>query len=333
MDKKYLKNSLGFSLLELTAVVAVIGLSIMLMAPIYGEQANGKKVIKTRAVMESIRIAVLGKRCEGVRGDIKFAGYVPDMGGLPELIDQKSKAAAANGQPAGLWRINPLGTPSGRLAKKFKIMKLTLGWQGPYITPPTENIIKDAWNRPLIFTRFDITKNRESISKHGANLKMISLGADGLPGGTGPAEDLQMIIRDNDYLSRVAGYIPADINVKDEYYYGTDPEAVGSVNIEKRTLTPPKQTMVKIYYGRSNLLTSGTPSAEDLKNIKLLKFKKVEMAENGYFRFDQQNRIPRGVERLLMVTQEVESTGYEANTTYKIHVAGSLCWLGRLAPH
>ena len=325
MDKKYLKNSLGFSLLELTAVVAVIGLSIMLMAPIYGDQANGKKVIETRAVMESIRIAVLGKRCGGVRGDIKFAGYVPDMGELPELIDQKSKTAAAKGQPAGLWRINPLGTPSGRLAKKFKIMGVALGWQGPYITPPPENIIKDAWNRPLIFTRFDITKNRESISKHGANLKMISLGADGLPGGTGPAEDLRMIIRDNDYLSRVAGYISADINVKDEYIY--------EMGGQRNTLTPPKQTTVKIYYGRSNLLISGIPSVEDLKNAKLLKFKKVEMAENGYFRFDQQNRIPRGVERLLMVTQEVESTGYEANTTYKIHVAGSLCWLGRLAPH
>jgi len=289
MDKKYLKNSSGFSLLELTAVVAVIGLSIMLMAPIYGEQANEKKVIETRTAMESIRIALLGKFCEGVRGDLKFAGYVPDMGELPELIDQKGKAVAANGQPAGLWRINPLGTSSGRLAANFKIAGLAVGWQGPYLTPPPENIIKDAWNRPLIFTRFDITNNRESINKNGTSLKITSLGADGLPNGTGPAEDLQMIIRDNDYLSRVAGYIPDDINLKGEYF-----DYVSEIDPPKKVSSPVKLITVKICYGLNNLFSSETLSAENLKSNRLLKCKSVEMAENGYFRFDKKNRIPRG---------------------------------------
>jgi hypothetical protein len=246
------------------------------------------------------------------------------MGELPELIDQKGKAVSANGQPAGLWRINPLGTSSGRLAANFKIAGLAVGWQGPYITPPPENIIKDAWNRPLIFTRFDITNNRESINKNGTSLKITSLGADGLPDGTGPAEDLQMIIRDNDYLSRVAGYISGDINLKDEYYYEKG---------EKITLPSAKPVTIKIYYGRNNLFSSETLSAENIKNNQLLKYKSVEMAENGYFRFDQKNKIPRGVERLLTVTREIESTETERIQSYKIHVAGSLCWLGRLAAH
>ena len=142
--------------------------------------------------MGEIKKAILGTTSERVRGDIKFAGYVPDMGDLPELID---------GQPRGLWTRDIDGDGTDDITKRYMYMPckentstIFLGWRGPYLKPP-KGVLKDAWGNPFIFKR----KDNDFVIR--------SRSADGKQGGTGYGEDIELIIKENDWLGSVAGYI------------------------------------------------------------------------------------------------------------------------------
>jgi len=55
------------------------------------------------------------------------------------------------------------------------------GWNGPYVKDPGN--IKDAWGRPFLF--------RSPSQRPGHAFDIISLGADGKPGGSGEDADIE----------------------------------------------------------------------------------------------------------------------------------------------
>lgn len=55
------------------------------------------------------------------------------------------------------------------------------GWNGPYVKDPSN--IKDAWGRPFLF--------RSPSQRPGHAFDIVSLGADGKPGGSGEDADLE----------------------------------------------------------------------------------------------------------------------------------------------
>ena len=98
----------GFTLLEILAVVTIMGLCAAAMATVFIDKTDQRRTELTLESMEEIKKAILGTTSARVRGDIGFAGYVPDMGALPELYDVlRTPDDITDDQPKGLWRDDP----------------------------------------------------------------------------------------------------------------------------------------------------------------------------------------------------------------------------------
>jgi hypothetical protein len=248
--------------------------------------------------MQEIKKAILGTTSERVRGDIKFAGYVPDMGDLPETKDVKN-------------------TPDNKeddlpCCKKYKISRklefdhtpggtgpvrservITIGWQGPYIKPPVGGVFMDSWGNPLIFKK---NANRDFIIK--------SLGADGKQWGKNYDKDIILTINKKDYLAQVAGYIR--------------PLSLYSENAAR----------VDIYYkvpediSSTDILDFGDRGGKHMNDVKVIQ---GDGLDDGYFCFDG---VPIGTERLLAVTQPRENG--TAMDIYKIDIEPGINWLGNM---
>ena len=289
----------GFTLLELIIILFMMGLFITLVSQASSDKVNDKNYERTIQSMQEIKKAILGTHSERVRGDIRFAGYVEDMGDLPKLI---------NGQPRGLWTRDIYNTPDNKeddLPKRnvyFKIDEtnggkkkggswtkgIYLGWNGPYLKPPAGGILKDGWGNPFIFKRI------------GNNFIIGSLGADGKQGGTGYDRDIVFTIRENEWLAPVAGYIsPYSV-----YHSREEIADVGLRDPNGFDLT----VTAYIYYGPK--------SGDEPQKIT------CQVDQDGYFYFD---KVPIGTERILAITQD--NLG---KPIPKITVEPGINWLGNM---
>jgi len=146
-------------------------------------------------MMEEIKEAIIGKPglyCNGIR---QFTGYVSDMGVLPSLFDRegnKIEFIDENGnniiddntlndilqgklivQPKGLWTrdIDGDNLPEWQYYDNAKIWA---GWRGPYIDPPPDGILKDAWGNPFVFIIGELVthngKTYRCVKSHDAGL-------------------------------------------------------------------------------------------------------------------------------------------------------------------
>lgn len=140
--------------------------------------------------MEEIKKALLGDPGAYANGQRQFAGYITDMGRLPELID-----VDGNLQPVGLWEQgsqDSWGYDQGA--------RIWMDWRGPYIEAPQNDLLEDAWGDTFAFIF------------HDTGIDIISRGADGEPEGIGFNEDITLTIRKTQYRAPVAGKVGGTCN-------------------------------------------------------------------------------------------------------------------------
>ncbi|MCD4779515.1 MAG: prepilin-type N-terminal cleavage/methylation domain-containing protein [Candidatus Omnitrophica bacterium] len=206
-NKKRLSNSIGFTLLELVVVLAILGFLTAMTSRIFTNEDDQRRFDETRAQMQEIKKAILGGEGAYANGQRQFAGYVADMGGLPALD-------AVTNQPEGLWTddldsdgtpdllgwvYNPLPNPPDSM--------VWMGWRGPYVGTPAlrsgevsgQEKLRDGWGNPLVFD--DTTTPGDLI--------ITSPGANGVINAvdTGFDKDIAMIIKQTEYMAPVAGRV------------------------------------------------------------------------------------------------------------------------------
>ena len=290
----------GFSLLEILAVVAIMAMSVTLMAPAIVNKSDQKLTERTIVSMEEIKKAVLGATSDRVKGDVRFAGYVLDMGKLPEFfyVTEEGEVVKVNEddniseiinnckyppQPRGLWTNTPKDINDDLIVSKtywYKSLDLfRVGWHGPYLKPPSGGVVMDGWGNPFVF------------ENDKGDFTITSLGADGKQEGEGFDRDIVYTIKKSDYMASVAGYVSPQ-----------------SVSLEDDPVT------VRVYY------TPVTPDCELVTDC--LGYMETTAKFDGYFRFDS---VPVGTQRLLMVAGETTD-----EIGYKIAVDPGTMWLGTL---
>jgi len=264
----------GLTLIEILVVLFFMGLFLSMTSRLLTGVDNQKRFDETRKRMMKIRKAILGPPGAYVNGVRQFMGYASDMGGLPELN--------RDGQPEALWKQGDL--PQWEYKGNSKSW---MGWRGPYIEKPFDNVLKDGWGNPFKFIKGPST----SEGLEDGDMKIKSLGADGKEGGTGYDRDIELIIRETDYMGAVAGHI----NLAD----GNN-----------------KNVRIEIFYP-----SSGTETSEVIEGVD----------EEGYFRFEKgatgagekDLNIPMGVRRLV-----VKASGMEKELVFCVEPTGN--WLGTL---
>ena len=285
----------GFSLLELLVVVAIMAMSAALMAPAIGVKSDQKLTERTIVSMEEIKKAILGVTCDRVRGDVKFAGYVLDMGFLPGLYDvQGTPDDPSDDQPKALWTYDPEGTPDNEdddlvsyrpylfepHGSPFEIIRI--GWRGPYIKPPANDALEDGWRNPFRF------QNINGV------FTIISLGADNKEGGEGFDRDITLAIQKSDYTTQVSGYV--------------SPQSASN----------PVTTVRISYAPGAGCNPVPIPGAGEYYLISDCKYMEKAVEPDGFFLF---NSVPVGTQRLLMVTNTIG---------YKLALEPGILWLGTL---
>jgi hypothetical protein len=306
--------------LEILVVVSIMTLSVFLMAPEFTEHSDDQRTQQTQATMGEIRKAILGTPSPRLGEALGLAGYLPDMGAMPNLID---------GQPVGLWRsdlngdgvddllphhIHYASYSTTRASDGGAGYGIALGWRGPYLKSPEGDALKDAWGNPIQF------------QYKGHDFVIRSLGADGRPGGQGNAGDMVITIRDRDYLTSVAGYVSPNVIYKSK----DDLESVGKSLVRQSTGTPPVK--VRIYYRPNPHYEGVYQTIWKIAEGGLLA-KEVPADADGYFCFHGENRIPIGAARMLVVVQgglKAEGAEFEIFHPYKIAVRPEITWLGRM---
>lgn len=210
-----MKRTSGFTLVEIMVVLAIIGMAAMIAAVVIPlSNRDDESYHATVEIMDRLRQALIGVPPTHLAGERRYMGYIADMGELPELLGDTK-------QPAGLWTdqvADLYGAKSNLPAWGYTgdNTRLWIGWHGPYIEVPA-GVLRDGWGNPLIFERFDTSdEGTEVINSEGRNLRIKSLGSDGIlqktgVGDTGYRADIEQVIRVQDYLGSLAGYLGPDI--------------------------------------------------------------------------------------------------------------------------
>lgn len=185
----------GFTLLEVLIILVILGFLVSMMSGVFLKGSNQRRFNETRKRIEEIKKAILGIPAKYyAEGNQQFAGYVIDMGSLPELN--------GGGQPENLWEQGiQIGQSYNNLCRRF------IGWRGPYVEKPKGGLLKDGWGNSLVFK--DSNTHPSEIAQ--GDMVIISYGQDGLPGGSGFGEDITLRIRKSEYTAPVAGQVAAGV--------------------------------------------------------------------------------------------------------------------------
>jgi len=208
MKKNLCLSKKAFSLVEMLVVLSILAIIATTVGGVYINIQKQKAYEITLQVMEEVKKAILGSYYPKIRG-VNISGYVADMGNLPELYDENGKKDP-NGQPKALWTndLDNDGKPDFPLWKYYEDKRIWAGWNGPYIGRPGCKHDKfcsiiDGWGRLL---RFIKGPNEDHHLKDG-DMKIISYGADGRPGGSGLDEDIEMVIKKEHYMAPVGFHV------------------------------------------------------------------------------------------------------------------------------
>jgi general secretion pathway protein G len=173
----------GFTLIEILMVITLIAVLSAASVSLYTNSLDDARFEATYVEMLQLRKAIIGDlENTSVEGERMRFGYLGDMGSIPTGAQG---LAALYSLPAGasMWAVNPTAN-------------LGVGWNGPYIVSSTNQDYKlDAWGNEYIY---NTTAGVPYI---------LSFGSDGLPGGTGTAEDIQVNIPLNIRTGRLTGQI------------------------------------------------------------------------------------------------------------------------------
>lgn len=166
-------GSAGFTLIEILAVIMILGFLVGMVLPFAGHMDNRTKTKRTVEIFEEIRQAILGARgATDAQGLPVVGGYAGDTGHLPRLYvyawdngenawthpdadsdtipDPTHNAAAgaigdANAQPAGLWckLLARMDDGTGGFASGDLHEASDSNWKGPYLATPRDSFPDD----------------------------------------------------------------------------------------------------------------------------------------------------------------------------------------------
>jgi len=178
----------GLGLIELIIVLAVLATLITLLVPSMVQQLTAARWNDTLDEMEGLKEALIGDPdliAQGVRTDF---GYLGDIGDLPETLDD---LVVQDGQPGYTFDSNK---------------RVGAGWQGPYFTlgPGSDENSheQDAFGNEYLYDDTEYVNDEGQL----VGAKLVSLGADGVPGGTGVDEDVTLEILKAETAATVNGY-------------------------------------------------------------------------------------------------------------------------------
>jgi len=178
----------GLSLIEVIIILAVLAVLVALLVPSSVQVLTGARRDTTLDEMENLQIAMIGDpnlKNSGVRSSF---GYIGDMGNLPATLDDLLTQGA---QPAYAFN-SSLGVGAG--------------WRGPYITlgpgSDADSHKKDAFGNFYTYDGTDYVNGQGQT----VDAKLVTLGADGVAGGTGNDEDVTQEILTAQTTATVTGY-------------------------------------------------------------------------------------------------------------------------------
>ena len=115
----------GFTLIELTIIIIVLGVLATVGIPVMGRMINSSRVSATREEMLNLKTAIVGKT-----GPHPISGYENDVGSPPPNLQGLIT------KPASVSDWN-----------KFT----HTGWNGPYIDGDGGEYLKDAWGDNYVY--------------------------------------------------------------------------------------------------------------------------------------------------------------------------------------
>lgn len=178
----------GLSLIEVIIILAVLVVLIALLVPSTVQILTAARRDVTLDEMENLKKAMIGDpnlKTSGVRSSF---GYLGDMGNLPATLDD-------------------LMTQGGQPAYAFDSSKgVGAGWRGPYATlgPGSDAASHrvDAFGNDYTYSGTNYVNGQG----HTVDAKVVTLGADGVAGGTGNDEDVTLETLVAETTATVTGY-------------------------------------------------------------------------------------------------------------------------------
>jgi general secretion pathway protein G len=178
----------GLSLIEVIIILAVLVILVALLVPSTVQILSGARRNVTLDEMENLKKAMIGDpdlKTSGVRSSF---GYLGDMGNLPSTLDD-------------------LMTQGAQPAYAFNSSKgVGAGWRGPYITlgPGSDAASHrvDAFGNDYTYSGTNYVNGQGQT----VDAKVVSLGADGVAGGTGNDEDVTLETLVAETTATVTGY-------------------------------------------------------------------------------------------------------------------------------
>ncbi len=127
----------GFTLLELLVVLVILAAVTTLAFRSLDEVQDQQRYESSRALLEELDQAVLGNE--------QMAGFVSDMGRLPQTVLRGGELTLAE-----LWQQGLLPPWDVRSHVLDPEVLLPTGWRGPYLTLPLDAAnVFDGWGNPM----------------------------------------------------------------------------------------------------------------------------------------------------------------------------------------
>ena len=176
-----LKSRDGFTLIEVLMVVGLMGILAVVSISLFSKSVEESRFNETVAKLEQIKNALVGNpEVREARTRTSF-GYLGDVGAIPTAVQGLSALLTNPGIAA--FSVN-------------SSVRFGLGWNGPYLTGgPGANFTKDAWGQTIVYSPAAFPPT------------LVSLGADGLVGGTGFNQDITVSLSAELTTAAVSGFI------------------------------------------------------------------------------------------------------------------------------
>jgi type II secretory pathway pseudopilin PulG len=179
----------GFTLIQVIVLVAVLAIAIALVVPSTVQQVVSARQSDTLDKMEKLQEAMLGNRDLPARSVQSNFGYQGDMGHLPATLDDLVIRGA---QPAYTYD---------------STKRAGAGWKEPYFIRRAGGDVnshkRDAFGNDFTYDTTDYSNGQGQL----VDAKLVSLGADGVAGGTGADEDITVEILKAKTFATVTGNI------------------------------------------------------------------------------------------------------------------------------
>ncbi|MCB0420237.1 MAG: type II secretion system protein GspG [Bdellovibrionales bacterium] len=179
MILRELFNTSGFSLIEMLMVLILVGILSVSSIEYISGSLDESRFDQTLLEMQAIQQAIVGNPDMKENGSRVSFGYFGDVGAMPATISDLIVKPAS----IAAWSID-------------NTRRMAYGWNGPYLVGGNSgtDYTTDGWGNSYVY------------SPAASPPTLVSLGADGLAGGTGYNQDITISFPANERLATVEGF-------------------------------------------------------------------------------------------------------------------------------